>query len=70
MLVCHCKGLTDRAVRKAVKSGASSVGEVARACGAGGDCGSCRPVIQEIVDEATRPSVAFFELELEGTPAR
>lgn len=68
MLVCHCKGLSDRAVRKAVKSGACSVGEVARACGAGGDCGSCRPVIQEIVDEGTRPSVAFFELE--GTPAR
>jgi bacterioferritin-associated ferredoxin len=52
LLVCHCKGLTDRAVRRTVNDGACSVTEVTRTCGAGGICGGCRPAIQEIVDES------------------
>ena len=71
MLVCHCKGLTDRAVRRTVKHGACSVAEVTRACGAGGVCGGCRPTIEAIVEEASASRASFLPLEaLELSPAR
>lgn len=53
MIVCHCKGVSDRAVRRAVAEGARTRGQVARRCGAGTVCGGCRPVIQELLAEST-----------------
>ncbi len=53
MIVCHCKAVSDRQVRAAVRAGASRRGAVARACGAGTVCGGCRPVIDEIVSAET-----------------
>lgn len=71
MLVCHCKGLTERALRRTVKKGACSVAEVTLSCGAGGICGGCRPAIQEIVDEAGAPRTSYAALEgLELSAAR
>lgn len=49
MLVCHCNGVSDRAIKNAVRRGANSPREAASACGAGTSCGGCRPAIQEIV---------------------
>ncbi len=49
MILCHCMGVSDRSVRIAIQRGASSVGEVARACSAGAGCGGCRPIIQELI---------------------
>ena len=51
MIVCQCKGTTDDAVRKAVRSGASSVGEVSFLCGAGADCGGCHETIEALIRE-------------------
>ena len=57
MIVCHCRRITDRQIRKMVRDGAGSVGEVARACGAATGCGGCATVIHEIVnDELDRPA--------------
>jgi len=50
MIVCHCRGISDRAIRSLVRQGASSPHEVLRACAAGMSCGGCRPVIEHIVD--------------------
>jgi bacterioferritin-associated ferredoxin len=52
MLVCHCRGVTDRQIRRLVKDGAGSTREVARATGAGLRCGGCRSNVKQIVDEA------------------
>jgi bacterioferritin-associated ferredoxin len=41
MILCICRGVSEREVSEAVAQGAASVSEVRRACGAGGDCGSC-----------------------------
>lgn len=41
MIVCHCRAVNDRTVRSAIHAGADDVDEVARVCGAGGDCGGC-----------------------------
>ena len=58
MIVCHCRRISDRQVRKIVREGAASVGEVARACGAATGCGGCATVIHEIVnEELARPPV-------------
>jgi bacterioferritin-associated ferredoxin len=64
MLVCHCKGLTDRDVRGAIESGACTRREIARQCGAGSVCGGCRPLLDELLDrhEAAPPAPRHFEL--------
>ncbi len=49
MLICHCHGISDRAIRKAVRGGASTRREIARSCRAGGLCGGCGPAIDEIL---------------------
>ena len=51
MLVCFCNGVSDRKIRRLVREGASSGREVARACGAGASCGSCRGAVQALVEE-------------------
>jgi bacterioferritin-associated ferredoxin len=51
LIVCHCKGLTERDIGKAVREGAVTADDIARFCSAGADCGGCRPVIEEIVAE-------------------
>jgi len=65
MLVCHCKGLSDREIDRAIRSGAATPCEVAQRCGAGSVCGGCRPVIHELIESraaATAPRVAGYEL--------
>jgi bacterioferritin-associated ferredoxin len=52
MIVCHCKGISDRQLREVVAAGATTRRKLARACGAGAACGGCRPVIDEILGEA------------------
>jgi len=58
MIVCHCKGVTDREIRKAVLEGASTCTDVERLCEAGKECGGCRPLIEQLVSAqaATHPS--------------
>ena len=51
MLVCFCNGVSDRKIRRLVREGASSGREVARACGAGASCGSCRRAVYALVEE-------------------
>lgn len=51
MLVCHCRAVNDRQIEAAALCGAGSVREIVAACGAGGVCGGCRPVIREILSE-------------------
>lgn len=58
MIVCHCRRITDRQIRKLVAEGARSVGEVARACGAATGCGGCATVVHEIIgNELDRPQM-------------
>lgn len=57
MLVCHCKRVSDRAIRAAVREGASCQQSVGEACGAGTGCGGCVPLVQRLIrEEATERS--------------
>jgi bacterioferritin-associated ferredoxin len=45
MIVCHCHVVSDKTIRAEIESGACTVGDLARRCGAGTCCGGCRPTI-------------------------
>ncbi|MNC97476.1 BFD-like [2Fe-2S] binding domain protein [compost metagenome] len=64
MIICHCMQLSDRAIRGAIRAGACSREELARACGAGAGCGGCQRALDELLDEARPPSVARVRLPL------
>ncbi len=50
MIVCLCRGVTERQISEAARAGAASVDDISRSCeGAGADCGSCRRTIQEVL---------------------
>lgn len=50
MIVCLCRGVSDRVVRLAAQEGARTLPQVAKACGAGRGCGGCHQAIREIVE--------------------
>jgi len=50
MIVCLCRGVSERDITDAARKGAASVEDVSRSCaGAGADCGTCRPTIEEVL---------------------
>lgn len=55
MIVCQCKGVSDRTVREVVRAGAHSCRQVARACGAGRTCGGCQPAVRKIIEDECDP---------------
>ena len=66
MIICQCNGISDRAIRKAVRNGASKRSDVVRACTAGMACGGCAPAIDEIIkaerERTARPGLSALEL--------
>ena len=66
MIVCHCQGVSDRSIRRAVQDGARTVGQVARACRAGRMCGGCRPLICEIIQTEANDSPPATLSHVEG----
>jgi NifU-like protein len=57
-LICTCFGVSETRIETAiVKNGLTSVEEVTENCNAGGGCGSCQPLILEILDDIWRVSV-------------
>lgn len=51
MIVCLCRGVTDRVIRAAIRAGATTAEHVAEMCGAGSHCGGCRPTVAELLAE-------------------
>jgi NifU-like protein len=50
--ICVCFGVSEPTIQEAIEGGAlQTVGEVAEACHAGAGCGSCRSLVQEILDQ-------------------
>ena len=50
--MCLCKGVTSQTVSEVVAQGASTTKKVAKACGAGSDCGRCRRTVRAIIEAA------------------
>ena len=53
MIVCHCRGISDRKIREVIQRGAHSPREVAIACHAGRSCGGCIPAVRELIESET-----------------
>ena len=54
-MVCACLKVGARAVSAAIAGGALTLDAVGAACGAGTNCGSCRPEIARMIAAATKP---------------
>jgi bacterioferritin-associated ferredoxin len=52
MIVCLCLGVSESHIEATVEAGATTVGEVSRACGAATDCGACHHLVAAVVEEA------------------
>lgn len=59
MVVCHCHAVNDRSIRAEIEAGAVDADTLAERCGAGGRCGSCRPVIEAILATVAGTRVAL-----------
>ncbi|MGI8468733.1 MAG: iron-sulfur cluster assembly scaffold protein [Pyrinomonadaceae bacterium] len=58
-LICTCFGVSEETIENLVKENSlQTVEEVTEACNAGGGCGACQPLIQEIID--SRELEKFF----------
>ncbi len=51
MYVCLCRGVTDKAIKKAVENGAESFREVRDELDVGTCCGMCVPEARQLIDE-------------------
>lgn len=63
MYVCLCNGVSDRAVRKAIRRGATTVNDIGDRCGAGLGCGGCRSELEALLarHRPTLPASAVGE---------
>ncbi len=50
-VVCVCKQVTERKIRKAVKEGKRKFVSVKRATEAGSSCGMCQPIVEDIIKD-------------------
>lgn len=51
MLVCICRGITDKDIKNELYEGASSFKDVSKALGVGTCCGQCAPYAKDLVNE-------------------
>jgi bacterioferritin-associated ferredoxin len=48
MIVCICRGVSDRTINEAIDDGARSVRDLQR-CGVGDQCGSCHNALRKML---------------------
>jgi NifU-like protein len=54
-LICTCFGVSEQTIEQVIKSASlRTVGQVTGACNAGGGCGSCHPLIEDILGDYWR----------------
>ncbi len=66
MYVCSCFGVTEKQVKEHAEAGASTPRQIASACKAGTDCGSCVRRIQAILGRGNCPRRELLD---RGMPA-
>ena len=55
-LICTCFFVSERTIEREIRThGLTTVAEVTKACNAGGGCGSCHQLIQEILSTNDLP---------------
>jgi len=64
--VCQCTGVTRGEVGKAIMLGACSVPDVSKATGASTVCGSCKPLVEELLGSHAAPEPVAMHRTLLG----
>ena len=49
MIVCHCKSVSDKDIKKLLNNGCKTFKDVQKKCCAGTDCKICCSLIKEII---------------------
>ncbi|WP_307544839.1 bacterioferritin-associated ferredoxin [Streptomyces sp. V3I8] len=70
MFVCNCFGVTEAQVKKHAADGACTPRQIASACKAGTDCGSCVRRIQALLGRDGRDGLQKRERAGRGVPVR
>lgn len=68
MIVCVCRGKSDRDVQKAIDNGATTIRDLQR-CGIGTECGSCHNSLRMMLAEAAAAAAAPCPQCAEREPA-
>jgi bacterioferritin-associated ferredoxin len=58
MIVCICRGASDRIISQAIDDGAESIRDLQR-CGIGDQCGSCHNVLRKMLAAAAAERAAL-----------
>lgn len=54
-LICTCFGVSENTIERVIQSGSlRTIEQVTGTCNAGGGCGSCHPLIEDILDDYWR----------------
>jgi NifU-like protein len=57
-LICTCFGVSEKSIERAIQTRSlSTVEQVTSSCNAGGGCGSCLPLIEDILEDYLRGDV-------------
>lgn len=49
MVICLCKGVSDKKIRELIDQGAKSLKDIMASCRAGSDCGACVCHVKELL---------------------
>jgi bacterioferritin-associated ferredoxin len=55
VIICICRGKSDRDVNRAIQAGATTLGDLQR-CGIGDECGSCHNSLRSMLAMAVGPA--------------
>ncbi len=65
MVICLCKGVSDKRIRQLIDSGAKSLRDIMASCQAGSDCGSCVCAVKEMLQGQRTCTVAAGDEDLD-----
>jgi bacterioferritin-associated ferredoxin len=52
MIFCHCASVSDSTIESLIDSGATTLAQISRQCGAGRNCAACREEILAMLSRA------------------
>lgn len=58
MVICLCKGVSDRKIRQLIAGGAKNLRDIMASCQAGSDCGACVCAVKDMLQAQQRSSAA------------
>ncbi len=67
MYICLCKGVTDTAIRREIRNGATTFREVRDRLGVATQCGKCACDARQVIADAQpdeTPGLAFYDAGL------